>query len=133
VTETPGAPPASLPPVQYKGGDLDAGRGPGLGCFYVQLVVLVLLVVLTPLSAYAGWPPIVSTILLFVTIALLLLTGQTIIFLLRLVAAERREGRRRPMASRAARSETVGELDDERTDEAAPDQKPVEGEPPMRQ
>ena len=41
-------------------------------------------------------------------ILLLLVTGQTIIFLLRLVAADRR-GRRRPLASS---SPTVGELED---------------------
>ena len=41
-------------------------------------------------------------------IGLLLVTGQTIIFLLRLVAADRR-GRRRPLASG---SKTVGELED---------------------
>ena len=46
---------------------------------------------------------------------LLLITGQTIIFLLRLVAADRRS-RRRPLASG---SKTVGELDDERS--AAPE------------
>jgi hypothetical protein len=42
-------------------------------------------------------------------IFLLLITGQTIIFLLRLVAADRREGRRRPMAGS---TKTVGELAD---------------------
>jgi hypothetical protein len=41
-------------------------------------------------------------------IALLLVTGQTVIFLLRLVAADRR-GRRRPLASG---SQTVGEIED---------------------
>ena len=44
----------------------------------------------------------------FAVILLLLLTGQTIIFLLRLVSAERR-GRRRPLASG---TKTVGELED---------------------
>ena len=43
-------------PVQYKGDDLDAERGPGLGCFRFQLVVLVVLIVLTPLSVGWGWP-----------------------------------------------------------------------------
>ncbi len=41
-------------------------------------------------------------------ILLLLVTGQTIIFLLRLVSADRR-GRRRPLASG---TKTVGELED---------------------
>jgi hypothetical protein len=99
-----------LPPVQYKGEPLEARRGPGLGCFYLQVVVVAVLIVATPVSVYAGWPDWASALLLFVTIGLLLLTGQTIIFLLRLVAAERREGRRRPMA--AARRRTVGELAD---------------------
>jgi hypothetical protein len=96
--------------VQYKGGPLEAQRGPGLCCFYLQVVAVLILIVATPLSVYAGWPEWASAALLFVTIGLLLLTGQTIIFLLRLVAAERREGRRRPMA---ARTRTVGELADE--------------------
>ena len=96
-------------PVQYKGADLDAGRGPGLGCFWFQVAVLAVLIVLTPVSVSIGWPSEVSALLLFVTIGLLLLTGQTIIFLLRLVAADRR-GRRRPLASA---TKTVGELEEE--------------------
>lgn len=111
-TFAPGVP-APLPrshPVQYKGGELDAERGPGLGCFWLQVVVLAVLIVLTPLSVSLGWPSEASAILLFITIGLLLFAGQTVIFLLRLVAADRR-GRRRPLASR---TKTVGELDDER-------------------
>ncbi len=106
------ASPSKLPsvrPVPYKGGDLDAERGPGLGCFRFQLVLLLVLVVLTPISVVEDWPSWLSAALLFVTIALLLVAGQTIIFLLRLVAADRAEGRRRPMASR---TRTVGELED---------------------
>lgn len=97
-------------PVEYKGEPLDAARGPGLGCFWVQVVVLVVFIVLTPLSVSWGWSPTVSAILLFAVILLLLLTGQTMIFLLRLVAAGRSEGRRRPLASSTP---TVGELEDE--------------------
>ena len=85
-------------PVQYKGDALEAERGPGLGCFRFQVVILVIFIVLTPLSVVWNWPPVVSTILLFSVILLLLFTGQTIIFLLRLVSADRR-GRRRPLAS----------------------------------
>lgn len=96
--------------VEYKGEPLDAERGPGLGCFRFQVGLLVALIVLTPLSVAWNWPSVVSAALLFVTIALLLVAGQTIIFLLRLVAAERREGRRRPLASA---TKTVGELADE--------------------
>jgi len=97
--------------VQYKGDDLTPERGPGLGCFRFQLVVLVILIVLTPLSVVWQWPPGVSALLLFIVIGLLLITGQTIIFLLRLVAADRR-GRRRPLASG---TKTVGELEDAET------------------
>ena len=99
----------SVRPVQYKGEPLDAERGPGLGCFRFQLVLLAVLIVLTPLSAVWHWPEIVSAGLLVVTIALLLVAGQTIIFLLRLVAADRRAGRRRPLGSQ---TRTVGELED---------------------
>ena len=95
-------------PVQYKGDALEAERGPGLGCFRFQVVILVIFIVLTPLSVVWNWPPVVSTILLFSVILLLLFTGQTIIFLLRLVSADRR-GRRRPLASG---TRTVGELED---------------------
>ena len=106
---TPPRPPRSTGPVQYKGSELDAERGPGLGCFWFQVVILVFFIVLTPLSVAWDWPPAVSAGLLFAVILLLLITGQTIIFLLRLVAAERR-GRRRPLGSA---SKTVGELEDE--------------------
>jgi hypothetical protein len=100
----------NTPPVQYKGEDLDAERGPGLGCFRFQVVVLVVFIVLTPLTVAWNWPTWVSAALLFATIALLLVAGQTIIFLLRLVAADRRS-RRRPLASA---TKTVGQLEDER-------------------
>jgi hypothetical protein len=112
VTENDRSPsrPDGVRGVQYKGAPLDADRGPGLGCFRIQLVVLTVLVVLTPLSVVWGWPEAVSAALLIVVILLLLLTGQTIIFLLRLVAADRRAaGRRRPLASATP---TVGELED---------------------
>ena len=99
----------SRQPIQYKGDELDPARGPGLGCFRFQLAVLVVLVILTPLTVVWGWPTWVSTVLLFAVILLLLVTGQTIIFLLRLVAADRRT-RRRPLASG---TKTVGELDDD--------------------
>ena len=105
---TPPRRPPPAGPVQYKGEDLEAARGPGLGCFRFQLVVLVWLIILTPLSVVWNWPPAVSAALLFAVIFLLLVTGQTIIFLLRLVAADRR-GRRRPLGSA---TRTVGELED---------------------
>jgi hypothetical protein len=96
-------------PVQYKGDDLDPEKGPGLGCFRFQLIVLAIFVVLTPLSVVWQWPDGVSAALLFAVLILLLVTGQTIIFLLRLVAADRRS-RRRPLGST---TRTVGELEDE--------------------
>lgn len=97
-------------PVEYKGEPLDAERGPGLGCFRFQLVLLAVAIVLTPLSVVWEWPTVISAGLLFLTIFLLLFAGQTIIFLLRLVAADRREGRRRPLSST---TRTVGELEDQ--------------------
>ena len=100
--------------VQYKGAPLDAEKGPGLGCFWSQLVVLAILIVLTPLSVAWNWPVLVSGALLVIVLLLLLFAGQTVIFLLRLVAADRRAaGRRRPLGSA---TKTVGELED-----AAPD------------
>lgn len=113
------APPAGEPPpapssvrdVEYKGAPLDAAKGPGLGCFWLQLAALALLVVITPLSVGWGWPELVSGALLIVTLVLLLFAGQTVIFLLRLVAADRRaELRRAPLA---ARTPTVGQIEDE--------------------
>ncbi len=101
--------PPSVRPVDYKGEPLDAERGPGLGCFRFQVVVLAVLLVLTPLTVAWNWPSEVSIALLFISLLLLLFTGQTIIFLLRLVAADRRDGRRVPLAGSTP---TVGELED---------------------
>ena len=95
-------------PVQYRGDDLDPERGPGLGCFRFQLIVLGIFIVLTPLTVAWKWPEAISAGLLFAVVILLLITGQTILFLLRLVAAARR-GRRRPLSSA---TKTVGELED---------------------
>jgi hypothetical protein len=105
---TPPRRPRPTGPIQYKGSDLEPAKGPGLGCFRFQVIVLVVLIVLTPLTVAWDWPPAVSAALLFIVIFLLLITGQTIIFLLRLVAADRRT-RRRPMGSA---TRTVGELED---------------------
>ena len=128
---TPPRPPRQTGPVQYRGDDLEPDRGPGLGCFRFQLVVLAAFVVLTPLSVAWGWPSALSAGLLFAVIVLLLITGQTIIFLLRLVSADRR-GRRRPMASD---TKTVGELEDEDVALAdpAPADDPVPHDGPVRQ
>ena len=100
--------------VDYKGAPLDAEKGPGLGCFWIQVIALAVAVVLTPLSAAWEWPVLVTIVLLATTLVLLLFVGQTIIFLLRLVAADRRsDARRRPLQSR---TKTVGEIEDESRD-----------------
>ena len=123
-----GGPPVPSPlvatnqrPVQYKGADLDPDKGPGLGCFRFQLVVLAFFIVITPLTVVWQWPSWISAGLLFGIIVLLLITGQTIIFLLRLVAADRRS-RRRPLASG---TRTVGELEDEGSSATPPDEGPM--------
>jgi hypothetical protein len=67
---------------------------------------------MTPLSVAWHWPLAVSVGLLVALLVLLLVAGQTIIFLLRLVAADRRAGRRRPLTSS---TRTVGELEDAAT------------------
>ena len=77
------------------------------------MVLLVVSIILTPLSVVWEWPTAISAALLFLTLILLLFAGQTVIFLLRLVAADRRDGRRRPLASTTP---TVGELEDAEAD-----------------
>jgi hypothetical protein len=116
-------------PIQYKGEPLEADRGPGLGCFRFQLVVLAVAIVLTPLSVAWRWPTWLSAALLVAVILLLLVAGQTIIFLLRLVAADRRS-RRRPLGSR---TKTVGELEDEGSGAEDTSVKPPDDEGPVRQ
>jgi hypothetical protein len=105
------------PPIQYKGAELDPERGPGLGCFRFQLIVLGVLLVLTPLSVAWRWPEWISAAFLIIVLVLLLVAGQTVIFLLRLVAADRRT-RRRPLRSATP---TVGELEDASGDGARDD------------
>jgi hypothetical protein len=94
----------------YKGEPLDSDRGPGLGCFWIQAITLGVLLILTPLTVAFAWPPLISAALLIITLILLLFTGQTVIFLLRLVAADKR-GRRTPRSASARK--TVGMLEDE--------------------
>ena len=115
----------SQQPIEYKGEPLDAERGPGLGCFRFQLIVLVVAIILTPLTVAWEWPIWISVFLLALTIVLLLVAGQTIIFLLRLVAADRRT-RRRPLASG---TKTVGQIEDEATSTEG-DPPPAASEPP---
>ena len=115
-------PPASVRPVDYKGEPLDSERGPGLGCFRFQVALLVVLIVLTPLSVAWGWPEPISIAFLFLTLVLLLFAGQTVIFLLRLVAADRREGSRH--APRNAATPTVGQLEDAAATQDGPPDEP---------
>lgn len=94
---------------EYKGEPLDAERGPGLGCFWIQVALLTFFLIFTPLTVTWGWDSRISAALLIFTLILLLFSGQTIIFLLRLVAADRRT-RRTPLDPSARR--TVGQLED---------------------
>jgi hypothetical protein len=119
--------PTAVRPVDYKGEPLDAERGPGLGCFRFQMVLLVVLLVLTPLTVAWNWPAEVSIALLFATLLLLLFAGQTVIFLLRLVASDRRDGRRVPLA---AATQTVGEIEDEAADDGPKAAAPAIGDGP---
>lgn len=108
------SPPAETPegpgnPL-YKGEPLDAERGPGLGCFWIQVILLGIFLVVTPLTVWWRFPPWVSATLLILTLVLLLFAGQTVIFLLRLVAADRRT--RRVPRSPSARK-TVGMIEED--------------------
>lgn len=94
----------------YKGAPLDSERGPGLGCFWIQIGLLVFLLVATPLSVVLVFPPWVSAAMLILTLVILFFVGQTMIFLLRLVAADRR-AQRRPLREGARR--TVGQIESE--------------------
>ena len=129
-----GGRPTGRPDVDYKGAPLDAERGPGLGCFWLQVVVLVVVMFLAPLSAAWEWPVPITIVLLASTLVLLLFVGQTVIFLLRLVAADRRsaraDGRRRPMASS---TKTVGEIEDEPVAAADSDPRQPDDEPAVRE
>jgi hypothetical protein len=102
----------------YKGAPLEAARGPGLGCFWFQVALLAVFIVLTPIGVAQGWPFTLTAAMLTATLVLLFFAGQTAIFLMRLVAADRR-ARRRPLRST---SKTVGELEDDprsRSDETS--------------
>jgi hypothetical protein len=108
---------AQQDPPLYKGEPLDSERGPGLGCFWIQIALLTFFLIFTPLTVTWGWDPFISGALLILTLVLLLFSGQTIIFLLRLVAADRRT-RRTPLAPTA--KPTVGQLEDAAAEEPAP-------------
>ena len=70
--------------------------------------MLLALLVATPLSVWLTFPPWVSATMLILTLVLLFFAGQTTIFLLRLVAADRRS-QRRPL--REGARPTVGQLE----------------------
>lgn len=107
---------ASAQPPVYKGEPLDSERGPGLGCFWIQIGLLTFFLIFTPLTVMWGWDPFISGALLIFTLILLLFSGQTIIFLLRLVAADRRT-RRAPLDPKA--TPTVGQIEDQGTEPEA--------------
>ena len=100
---------APTQPPEYKGEPLDGERGPGLGCFWIQIALLTFFLIFTPLTVMWAWDPAISAVLLIITLILLLFSGQTIIFLLRLVAADRRS-RRAPLDPKA--NPTVGQMED---------------------
>jgi len=104
-------PTAPTPPAAplYKGEPLEADRGPGLGCFWTQAVVLVVVLLLIPFGVNAHWPIWATGLLLTLALILVLFVSLTVIFLLRLVSADRRT-RRRPLRSGAR--PTVGQLED---------------------
>lgn len=117
----------------YRGAPLDAAQGPGLGCFRFQIILLLIFVVATPIGVASDWPLPVTSALLFLTLILLFFVGQTAIFLLRLVAADRRS-RRRPLAPTARR--TVGDLEaegEEPSEPSVPSVPPVPPESSVRQ
>ena len=115
-------------PPLYKGEPLDSERGPGLGCFWIQIALLTFFLIFTPLTVTWGWDPFISGALLVFTLVLLLFSGQTIIFLLRLVAADRRT-RRTPLAPTA--KPTVGQLEDAASDAAEAQAEPAAAEAPV--
>ena len=108
-----------MKPLWDKGEPLDSERGPGLGCFWIQIALLTFFLIFTPLTVTWAWDPFISGALLIFTLILLLFSGQTIIFLLRLVAADRRT-RRTPLDPSAR--PTVGQMEDAAT-------MPAEGQP----
>ena len=107
ASPTPATPPPASP--LYKGEPLEADRGPGLGCFWTQAVVLVIVLLLIPIGVNAHWPIWATGLLLTLALILVLFVSLTVIFLLRLVSADRRT-RRRPLRSGAR--PTVGQLED---------------------
>ena len=117
MTDESPPPPTTSGRPRYKGEPLDADRGPGLGCFWTQVVLLVALLVITPIGVINAWPIWLTGGLLALTLVLVFFTSLTVIFLLRLVAADRR-ARRAPL--RAGATRTVGQLEDDADDVGEP-------------
>lgn len=106
----------------YKGEPLEAERGPGLGCFWTQVIVLVAVLLLIPFGVDNHWPIWTTGLLLAASLVLVLFVSLTVIFLLRLVSADRR-ARRRPLRSGAR--PTVGQLEDAVAPADGPDESSV--------
>ncbi|MGZ3585916.1 MAG: hypothetical protein ACXVAE_02170 [Candidatus Limnocylindrales bacterium] len=107
-----GRPPRPDRPL-YRGAPLEAERGPGLGCFWFQAVLLAIVLVLIPIGVWNDWSIYLTGGLLILALVLVFFTSLTVIFLLRLVAADRRS-RRRPLSPTAR--PTVGDLEAEDED-----------------
>ena len=105
-------------PPTYKGEPLDSERGPGLGCFWIQIGLLTFFLIFTPLTVTWGWDPFISGALLIFRLFRILLRGEKIIFLLRLVAADRRT-RRTPLDPSA--KPTVGQMEDVGPEDLGPE------------
>ncbi len=71
---------------------------------------MIVLLILTPLTVIWSFPSWVSAALLILSLVILFFVGMTMVFLLRLVAADRR-AQRRPLREGARK--TVGQLDEE--------------------
>ena len=127
----PGEPAGSRPSDRplYRGEPLDAERGPGLGCFWAQAILLAIVLVLIPIGVWNDWSIYVTGGLLLLALLLVFFTSLTVIFLLRLVAADRR-ARRRPLSPTAR--PTVGDLEAGADAPAAPPEDAA-GEEGMRQ
>jgi hypothetical protein len=93
-------------------------------------VVVAVLLVLTPIGVANGWPIWITGGLLILTLVLILFTSLTIIFLLRLVAADRR-ARRRPL--RPGASQTVGQIEDAAGEPPPADEPGADPPPSVRQ
>lgn len=105
----------------YRGAPLDPDKGPGLGCFWLQVAALAVVLTLIPIGVWNAWSIYLTGGLLVLALVLVFFVSLTVIFLLRLVAADRR-ARRRPLRSGATR--TVGQLEDDQAADPGPPEPP---------